>query len=327
MSRGPKPTDFIGQYWRNSFTNNQGENRQAMTHRFYSRVLSEIACSRFLWKGMPERPEGDIRTRYMELSMLTHGLVVFFYHEKFGRYLCVRATPSAPLDMYGDPQSFQIYGNGMTPGIDGKILTADECVPIWSNALRVPEFDMMAVYIHRLVQFDTTIEINVKSLRHPFILVADEENRQSIQQMYGMIERGENAWMVKKSMADLKESIGVFDTKLHPDSLTNIIIDKRKIWNELLTYMGINNANQDKRERLVAAEVTANDSEVLVMRNTLFDARRLACEQINEKFGLDVSVEWNTNLDAMADMMIAQNQAAREGGDDGDIHDSDSATD
>ena len=69
-----------------------------------------------------------------------------------------------------------------------------------------------------------------------------------------------------------------------------------------MTFLGINNANQDKKERLVVAEVSANDSEIMMARKIALDSRQLACEQINKKYGLNVSVEWNVDVDKMAEM-------------------------
>jgi hypothetical protein len=58
--------------------------------------------------------------------------------------------------------------------------------------------------------------------------------------------------------------------------------------------LGINGANQDKKERLVAAEVGANDEQVQASRNVALNARQFACEQINQLWGLNVSVDFKT---------------------------------
>ena len=63
--------------------------------------------------------------------------------------------------------------------------------------------------------------------------------------------------------------------------------------NEFMGFMGINNANQDKRERLVSDEVAANNSQVGIFRADAMNAREYACELINRRYNLNVSVEWN----------------------------------
>ena len=52
------------------------------------------------------------------------------------------------------------------------------------------------------------------------------------------------------------------------------------------------NVNSEKRERMVVEEAAANSGQVLASRESFMKPRQLACEQINEKFGLEVSCSW-----------------------------------
>ena len=63
------------------------------------------------------------------------------------------------------------------------------------------------------------------------------------------------------------------------------------LMNELLTFLGINNNNTDKKERLLVDEVNANNEFILVNIEHMYEERKLACELINEKFGLNITVE------------------------------------
>ena len=56
--------------------------------------------------------------------------------------------------------------------------------------------------------------------------------------------------------------------------------------------LGINHANQDKKERLVSSEVGANDEQVDAMKNVALNSRQRAAKQINDMFGLSVSVDY-----------------------------------
>ena len=72
---------------------------------------------------------------------------------------------------------------------------------------------------------------------------------------------------------------------------------KRQIWNEALTYIGIENANSEKRERLVTDEVTSNLGGVYAQRLTRLNARKQACKQINDMFGLDIDVKFRSEIE------------------------------
>ena len=66
---------------------------------------------------------------------------------------------------------------------------------------------------------------------------------------------------------------------------------KHMILNEVFTDLGINNANMDKKERMVANEVTANDEQVKASEDVMLKVREEACRQINRIFGLNISVK------------------------------------
>ena len=53
----------------------------------------------------------------------------------------------------------------------------------------------------------------------------------------------------------------------------------------------MNNCPIDKKERLVTGEVDSNDQQVEVNAEIMLEARKRACDKINEMFGLNVSVE------------------------------------
>ena len=313
----PKATDYVGNMYQN-FRYNAAASQGDLILSFYMRQITELACNRFKWTGLPDKDDedsiGDVRVRYLEMTLFRYALAVFFKHDRatigekypseaWDKFLCLRASNPGPLDMYFDPTAFHIYTNGSQPGLNGLTVSAKNAVPIWANYMRQPEIDMVMIYAKRMALVDRTVEINVAAMRHPMVLAATPENMKSVREFYRMVEQGQSVIEVQQAFGKtLDDAIKVLDMHIDKDLITNLLIDKRKIWTECLTFLGINNANQDKRERLVSAEVSANDSEVLATRRIALDSRELACDQIKKKFGLDISVEWNVNVDDMADM-------------------------
>lgn len=59
-----------------------------------------------------------------------------------------------------------------------------------------------------------------------------------------------------------------------------------------MTFLGIENANMDKKERLVSDEVNANNQQVIASRNIWLSERKKSIEELNKKFGLNASVEF-----------------------------------
>ena len=99
---------------------------------------------------------------------------------------------------------------------------------------------------------------------------------------------------------------------------------KHQIFNDALTVLGIDNANTDKKERLITNEVESNEELIKYYLNCYYKTRKKACDDINKKFGLNISIE--LNKDVINLLNITENDIINyedRGGDDGKIYDYD----
>ena len=96
-----------------------------------------------------------------------------------------------------------------------------------------------------------------------------------------------------RSGYNLTDSIHALDLGLHPQTIETVRLEKNQVWNECMTMLGIQSANQDKKERLVADEVGANNGQMIAARKALLKPRREAVDRINQMFNLNISVEWD----------------------------------
>lgn len=282
------PTDFVGNAFYSpflngskNFYNNPNKNRQFLIESMYQRVLTELAVNRFKWEGLPK----TVNPRWLELTLFYTALSVFYYDTEYNEYLALRATGSGRINMVDNPVSFTMLG----PLFKSKTLPARQVVPIWANYLRIPDLDIITIYAHRLAELDRTIEINSKNARQNRAIVTTENQRLTMQNITRMIDEGQKDVVVTDR--GLIEALTPIDMAVNPDSYEKLHILRTRIWNECMGMLGINNANQDKKERLVESEVGANDDQIGAMQDVNLNARQQACEQINSKFGLQVSVE------------------------------------
>mgnify|MGYP002652843341 FL=1 len=281
-----KKTDVAGSMYA-QFLPNAAKQRQGLYERMYERILAELAINRFEWKGMPD----EIDTRFLEFTLCRNALSVFFHDEQYGRYFALQGSGSGRWNMYDNPIAFTVVGNGMI----SRQLAARDCVPIWGNALRTPDADIIAIYSTKLAQVERTIEINLNAARMPFLITVEEGQRLTMENLMRQVMEGQPAIFGSENMLQgkaLAESIQLMNTGIDRDLVLNLQIAKSKMWNECMTLLGINNANQDKRERLVADEISANDSQISSVRAISLNARQQACDIINSKYALNVSCEW-----------------------------------
>lgn len=300
--RGGAPDSIYG-----GFLNNPARNRTVTSENMYLRILMELATNRFKWTGLPD----SVDERFMEMTLFYRGLVVFFYDKDTSRYMAWRGAGYGAINMYDNPTQYTAVGNNAgsrtlnasayPDGEDdeGNVkFHKPDCVPIWTNNMRVPDMDIVRLYAARLAKLDMTIDINIKSQRHTHVILAEESERQTYVNLMRQHDEGQPVVFGTQNL-DMSK-VQVFDVGVHPDVIPKLQVVKAKMWNECMTLLGINNSNQDKKERLVADEVSANDDQVLALRGVALNSRKRAAYEINRIWGLSLGVGWNEQAEAAA---------------------------
>lgn len=112
-----------------------------------------------------------------------------------------------------------------------------------------------------LAMCDSAISVNLMNSKVAFIgFVDDQAQANTIKKMYDMISEGTPAVFPRKSQVN-PESF-MFNNVKQTFIADDVMLVRRKIVNDFLSDIGINNANLDKRERLNEQEVNANNEEV-----------------------------------------------------------------
>lgn len=283
--------DFYGRMRPGYQRNSPSQNDETILQGMYERILGELAMNRFKWSGFP----ASVDVRFLEMQLHLNGLVVVFKDtgskKRAGTDMifALRGTPSGQRNMMDNPTTFTLSGPGMQQHFQGVQLPINKCVPIWPNFFRRTDWDIIATYSRKLAKIDRTIEINLDSARRTKVLVYDENTRLSAENINRMIDAGEPSVRVKY---DLGQMITALDLGVDPKSIETLSVVRGRLWSEAMGLLGINNANQDKKERLVESEVDANDDQVDNMRFVNLNARQFACEQMRSMFPDQLSNVW-----------------------------------
>lgn len=161
---------------------------------------------------------------------------------------------------------------------------------------------MINRYSTLLAMCDSSVAVNLMNSKAAFVFkAASKSQAATIQKMYDDITMGKPAVFVGENGALNSENVYNIPVK------QNFVADdiqllKRKIINEFLTDIGINNTNLDKRERLTDDEVNANNDEVFANIQHWLDNLKDGIERANKLYNLGMSVELrdfggNTNVD------------------------------
>jgi hypothetical protein len=181
--------------------------------------------------------------------------------------------------------SYTAYGNGLSTR---SVINAKDCVLVRNNIIQRPTDDTIILFASRLTENQRTIDINLNAQKTPCFIACDEKDRITIENIYKKYE-GNSPVIIsgKKFNNDVVTSIKT-DAPYVIDKLDN---HDTKIWNDIYTFFGINNANTEKKERLITDEANANNGAVSINAQTMLLTRKKACEQINVLFGTNISVE------------------------------------
>ncbi|MDD4438797.1 MAG: hypothetical protein PHS04_12290 [Tissierellia bacterium] len=253
-------------------------NINSMTINDYYDRLKTIALSLFEWKGLPD----SCNSRFLELTLYTYGRALFIEDPATG-FLNMRCVPSGRLNHYDEPVSYTAYST-----IYNREFMRDECVLIRNNLLEKPTENTVLLFAIRLTEAERTIDTNIKAQKTPVLIRCDDKDRLTMQNLYKKYDGNEPFILGGKSLNIDGLKVLKTDAPFVADKLQ---VYKRQIWNEALTFFGVNNANTEKRERLITDEVKSNEEVIYLNSESMLLTRQQAAEDINKKYGLNVSVE------------------------------------
>ena len=247
--------------------------------QYYNRLL-ELAINMYEWKNLPK----TVDERFLELTLFSDGMAVFFRDDILGD-LCLQCMIGGNLDVYRIPIERTAYA---TNGYQMRLNNTNSVI-IFNNYTHTNSMLDIEMFARRLYEIDRTIDVNVKAQKTPVLIRATENQRLTLKNLYMQYDGNEPFIFGDKNL-DM-DGIKALKTDA-PYVADKLNILKRQIWNEALTYLGIENSNTEKKERLVSDEVTTNLGGVEAQRFCRLNARRQAAKQINKMFGLNIQVDF-----------------------------------
>lgn len=256
--------------------NKQSLTQNQLTATNYYMWLKLLCMSMFDWKGLPD----TINIDYLEETLFDNGRLIFFKDDVLG-YLALKCIPDGAINVYGEPVSFSVS----VPGYQSKVhlIPGLNSVIIKNNQLIEPSQYAVGSFASRLAETERTIDINIKAQKTPFIIpVPSDKALLTLRNAYKQIADGEPVLFLDKDML-AGEGISVLNTDA-PYVVDKLDTHKMNLWNDALTFLGISNANTEKKERLITDEVKANDQLIQMSANVMLLKRQQAAAEINKLF-------------------------------------------
>lgn len=198
-------------------------------------------------------------------------------------------------------QQIDVYIHGLT-GISEdrrKYLEDKQAILIMNDWERVPTAQTLELFAYRLYECERTCDVNIKAMKTPILLLVDDKQRLTLQNVYNQYDGNQPVIFGDKQNLTNEEMRSI-NTQA-PFVADKIMIYKRQICNEALTFLGIDNILEEKKERLTSGETNANNELINLNLQSYFAPRQQACKQFNEKFGFtgtdkEISVRVRSDL-------------------------------
>ena len=264
----------------------QNNLENVITENFLYSRFRMLMVNQYKWKGLEDL---NIQERHIENYLFDNGFCLFF-EDPLDGHLCLPCSGAGKQNVYGDYLKYRATGFNYQ-----QVVNADDAVLIENNKLRLPTHTAVFYFVSRLYELVRTMDVNVKQLKLQTLFSATDKNILTVKKIIDDIE--ENNWaIITDSTMNLDEIVKAIPTGVK--CLTAELTDRyNAIMNEALTYFGINNSNTDKRERLITDEANANNQFIDSCAEMFLESRQRACEEINKKFGLNLSVELRNKRD------------------------------
>lgn len=253
------------------------------TYIDYLERMKKICLSMFEWQNLPD----SMNARFLEMCLFYNGQAALLYDDEYG-FINTMAADGGYINIYGLPTEINCYSYRFNQRrslytVDVGEEKGKECILVMNNYERVPTTATISLFAYRLAEAQRTADTNIKSLRTPILITTDQKQYFTLKKMYEEYDGNTPAIFADKNLIS-PEALKAIKTDA-PVLFNDIMEYKVKIWDEFLTFIGLQNL-AEKKERLITNEVDSNNEVINMNLQALLIPRKEACKQFNEKYGL-----------------------------------------
>lgn len=268
------------------FANPANLQNKAKSYKYYMRYMFARTQSMFKWDGLPD----TIPQRDLELMIQTRGYtgIASVNGELYALYGSLGGEPNP----YYMPTLYVVANPALK--LSETYVIDDNCVIIPNDATYTGLAPLFSRYCTQLVENDLTMLLADINVRIQSLITAKDDN----------VKQGAEKYL--KDVADGK--IGIVMDKMLYDAikaqpmtgagsqnmLTMLIEYQQYLKASMFNDIGLDANYNMKRESLNSAESQMNDDALLPLIDDMLKQRKLACEKINDMFGTNITVDFDS---------------------------------
>lgn len=266
-------------------------NRKIWSYYFDS--LLEDLLSIFEWENLPN----GIPQYAVEWQLIRYGRGVLFRHPKendivWGGYTTTR------YNRYYEPILIHTYP--IFQGVGDMNFNLDDYSFVYclNNLSGYPSYQMLLFYTDILSDLEISIQLANFQMRQPYLFEGSKSMKATIDRLMQNIEDGNlNYYVISKDFVDnsgltVHDLIGTNGVQ----RLQALQMMKEKYYQEWYTKIGTHPNINNKRERLTENESIGYNEIGNLHIEGMLKSRKAFCERANEKFDLDIGVEFSKEI-------------------------------
>ena len=284
-NRRRKNEFFTDRFW-------QSDNYNFRNYHKNLDLLLSLAINRFRWEGLPETCDA----RYLEKILHRNGIATLSYKrdEPVQVFTTLQAMPTGTYNMYGLPTEWRAVGYDGLTDYECDNENAELC---YYSYARVSPWNALEIYARKMTHYERTEDVNLSQQMTPFIGIAPQEKRLELINLLKQFEGGEPAILGDDGLGKLVDNVKTLNLGI-PLITEELARSHQNVFNQALLYLGIPHLAFEKGERMIEDEARANTAPTNIMLLDCLDARREFAEKANRKFGLNISVYFNEDLES-----------------------------
>ena len=182
--------------------------------------------------------------------------------------------------------------------LDDYIKNDGNAVLSWNDSMHIGLFALNNRYASLLAETDLTLKYQLINMRFNNVLTADDDStKESLVKMYQDVSDGTGFGIVitKKFMEETNVDKIELRSSHNSVNLKDIIETKQYLMGSWLNELGLNANYNMKREAINESEADLNEDSLLPMIDDMLHQREIMCENLNKKFGTNISVELSSS--------------------------------
>jgi hypothetical protein len=252
--------------------------------QFIHKMLRNLWYTVFKWNGLP----ATISQKFLMKNLLEFGEVAFFKQKETNEYMVLPFTMRGSFNVYGEYNFITVYS--AFTGYRETLKVGRDCIIIYAHYEKLNVNGRLRDYANRIFRMERTEDLNIHAQKTPFVAMGSKDQRLSLKKYFNQVEDFETVILLNE-VSDLAETFRTEET-VAPFVADKIIEVEKKVWNNALSFIGIENNFGEKKERLTENEAMISNGLANGQRNVKMQSLDESLERINAKYDdLEISVE------------------------------------